>query len=366
VDIEEILANIELNKTNNLNIIKSVGLERDENVYSDIIVHLLKSNAGVKVINNLLTHFNIIKADSIRNEEIYTVLREYHRIDITIVFQELKLIIGIENKIDAEEQPTQLKRYQKIFDKYYSNYKATFFFLTPNGRSSLTSDRFSKTPCFSLSYSTLVKVMTQNIFPDEITQAYITTFTNCIRNEIIMEQSKNENLHEIWGKFRNRILLNEITKNRPGIFSIKEKLIENISDYLKSVDDEINEIWEYPRKYPAKELDIWPQYFCKKKIPIAFMFYDIEERENLPCMRIVIWKDNFQKLSSTRLKDYQTKNENFAFEPIRGWSCWISLYAGRNFSPDYLIESDHDYGEGLVKLFTEKFISEYKELKKYI
>ncbi|MFZ7133889.1 MAG: PD-(D/E)XK nuclease family protein [Eubacteriales bacterium] len=355
-----------IENSNNLNIIKSMGLERDENAYSDIIAHLLLSNLGIVLIKNILSHYNILVPNYVSDEESYTVLREYHRIDITIIFEKPKLIIGIENKIGAEEQETQLKRYQKVFDNYYTNYNRFLFFLTPNGRNSLTKDESSKTPCYNMSYSTLVDIMIRLPNQDEITKPYISTFTNCIRNEVIMENSNTAEFYKIWGNLNNRNVLNELNKNRPGIYSIKNLLIKKISEYLISVGDKINDIWEYPTKNPTKELDIWPQSFKNKGIPIAFMFYDIEERENLPCMRVTIWKDDFNQISASKLEKYKMQNDSFAFEPIRGWSCWISLYAGRNFSPDYKVTIDHDYGEGLVKLFTDRFIAEYEELLKYI
>jgi len=50
------------------------------------------------------------------------VYRELEKIDLVLEFLEIKLVIGIENKIWADEQEKQLDRYQEISINLFPNY----------------------------------------------------------------------------------------------------------------------------------------------------------------------------------------------------------------------------------------------------
>jgi hypothetical protein len=70
--------------------------------------------------------------------------------------KEFLFVIGIENKINAEESKAQLSDYQAALEKQFPRVPTVaLFFLTPNGRAGWTCDRTSKCKCFDVSYSTV-------------------------------------------------------------------------------------------------------------------------------------------------------------------------------------------------------------------
>ena len=61
------------------------------------------------------------------------VFRELDNIDLLVEVHELKLIVVIENKIDAKSGVGQLARYKCVVDKKYPNWRKLFVYLTPAG-----------------------------------------------------------------------------------------------------------------------------------------------------------------------------------------------------------------------------------------
>ena len=66
---------------------------------------------------------------------------EERRIDVLIKFETLKLVISIEVKIWADEQPGQIGSHQTFLKEEYSRYKKAVVFLTRWGYSSKTDDK---------------------------------------------------------------------------------------------------------------------------------------------------------------------------------------------------------------------------------
>jgi len=61
------------------------------------------------------------------------VLREWNRIDITMMDHDNELICIIENKIKTKEHSDQLNRYKKIIRKEYPSYRQVYVYLTIEG-----------------------------------------------------------------------------------------------------------------------------------------------------------------------------------------------------------------------------------------
>lgn len=72
-----------------------------------------------------------------------------NRLDIVLRCRRCKFITVIENKVDACEQETQLKRYTEVLDREKTLTRQNLIFLTPNGRSPKTG---SLKRCVCLSY----------------------------------------------------------------------------------------------------------------------------------------------------------------------------------------------------------------------
>jgi hypothetical protein len=331
-----------------VNLIKIFKLEHNENIFSDIIAELIKSSSGIKLLSAL---FETIGLKLFLNGGTnYFVFREYNRIDISIIFPEVKYIVGIENKILANEQEKQIARYQNIFQKYYAGYDGIFLFLTPNGRNAETVDIKSKFGCYNISYSNLLMALESIKSQDEVRDC-VNQLIDVIMEDITMNDSTVKKIKKIWGNNENRYYLEKLIGNRPTILDIKEILTSKIETYLETNGDALD-------GEPAEYLDREITYFSKKinkKIPAWFVFYDHKDQLNSPFMRVVVY-DNITKKRINELKKY---NDEFAFEKILG-KPWLSLYSGK--VPNYVMNEDHDYGEKMAEIFFKAFVIWYNKI----
>jgi len=85
------------------------------------------------------------------------ILREWRNIDILIKDDSHKLICVIENKIYSKEHSGQLRRYKKIVDVEYPDYRKIFVYLTIEG------DEASEDEYLSINYDDIIKIISHII-----------------------------------------------------------------------------------------------------------------------------------------------------------------------------------------------------------
>ena len=346
-------------KPRKINILNSIGLERDEITYSDLLSKILKMDVGKDLILKLLNDKKISPSNDLFNEK-YEVFREYHNMDITILFNKKKYVIGIENKIDAGEGEDQLTRYQDILESYYKNYDGVFIYLTPNGTPPLTANPLSKFVCYPLSYGDLLEYFKTISEKD----SFIMHFLDCIKENITMDRNDITTIKKIWGNADNRSKLKLLLENRPTIVSLQKELYDKIQAFLKENGDEI----DYRRKpYTGPELQLTVKSLNKSNIPITFLFYDIDRKENTPCLRIVIAHEEYVHIPKKRIKSLKEKHDFLSFEKLQYWGGpWYILYTGKNNEADFIVNENHDYGNGLVNILFNAFKQEYKKIQEII
>ncbi|MBK1642687.1 hypothetical protein CKO12_12560 [Chromatium okenii] len=152
---------------------KVMGVRGKEFVYSNILASLLNKKEphglGDSFINAVMEHLRTV--DPCNGTRIQCAVfqsafgkdakisRELNYIDIVIDFPSIKLVIAIENKIWAGEQPAQIKRYQETLKKKYPTYNQCLIFLTPSGRNPDTIDNTSSVPVYCVSYTVIIDLL---------------------------------------------------------------------------------------------------------------------------------------------------------------------------------------------------------------
>lgn len=131
-----------------INIFEAAGLSRQEIRHSRMLSFLLDPtrNHGLEasIIKNILVAYHQDDFPSIAHILLSdlsdaVVLCEWRNIDILISSPSLKIVIAIENKIDARESMrnglSQLSKYSNIIeaDPVFENYSKLFVYLTPDG-----------------------------------------------------------------------------------------------------------------------------------------------------------------------------------------------------------------------------------------
>jgi hypothetical protein len=81
------------------------------------------------------------------------VFRELDNIDLLVELRELKVVVVIENKVDAKAGDGQLARYKAVVDKKYPSWRKLFVYLTPAG------DEPDRPEYVGFSYSELAQIV---------------------------------------------------------------------------------------------------------------------------------------------------------------------------------------------------------------
>lgn len=163
--------------TKAFDLFKMMGVSSKELVHSNVIAALLNDREshglGASLRDDYLRSLASCKVASgsipVAREvfesavgERAKVSRELDHIDIVLAFPTRGLVIGIENKTWATDQPKQVANYQQALCDLYPNYAHRLVvYLSPTGRESPTTDDEHQTPVYYQSYGQLAALIRQ-------------------------------------------------------------------------------------------------------------------------------------------------------------------------------------------------------------
>ncbi|MFW6015892.1 MAG: PD-(D/E)XK nuclease family protein [bacterium] len=262
------------NYTEKFNIFKIMKIENKEIIHSNILAKLLNPNYSHGISNTFMKEF-IKKVQSDISPNIYSrlinslpnVYREKYFIDIILEFSQEKVVIAIENKINAPERENQLSDYQKKLEKQYTDHLIILMFLTPYGRESVSNNIKSKVVVRNLSYSDICEMCKKIVREDNTpVNFFLKQFIEHLEEDI-MEKTETYSLcKEIYKKHPDayRIMVEQYnTVRNNSIKSMFDQLKDNIID-----NKEINVNIKYKTEKISKDnpyiyLDIrnvkWPK-----------------------------------------------------------------------------------------------------------
>ena len=152
------------------------------------------------------------------------------RIDVFAHFESLDLVIGIEVKVNADEQPDQVERYQKFLCQKYSGYKKAVVFLTPTGWKPETADENNVyVPVLAMSWgcvSEIIREMRSTLGDKKLGDK------NRFRMQFLQHLERNIVMNEIEEQRIVRELLSEDDDNLETI----GKIIKNMSSLQTSLE----------------------------------------------------------------------------------------------------------------------------------
>lgn len=149
---------------------KTLGIHRKELVHSRILATFLNRNESHKLGADFLNAFVmalvkpgavLFSGEPLEPDELSKVFapsvhsqvyRELYFIDLVIVFPRQRLVIGIENKVDAGEQEDQISRYQETLRTRFAGFRQALVFLTPDGRTPKTANAQGGVPVYCMGY----------------------------------------------------------------------------------------------------------------------------------------------------------------------------------------------------------------------
>lgn len=153
VALEEfLLDNEELEKLESLltefNVFETLDAVQAEIRHSNVLAWLMNPNAnhglGDQFLRLFLKHLFADNRDAIKSELTFfdievsnlddvEIRREWNRIDLLLVSDDIDLVVVIENKIGTQEHGDQLGRYFRLVSEEFPRHHKIFVFLTPEG-----------------------------------------------------------------------------------------------------------------------------------------------------------------------------------------------------------------------------------------
>ena len=188
------------------------------------------------------------------------------RIDVFTHFESLDLVIGIEVKVWADEQPDQVERYQKFLCQNYSDYKKVVVFLTPTGSKPKTANEDNiYVPVLAMSWGFVSKIIREMRAALGNENDFRMQFSQHLEKNIAINEAEGQRIvRELLSEGDNLRIINEITRkmetweDKEGIegddkFNVEmvQKIIANMSSLQISLECEF---WRVLREQLKKQL----------------------------------------------------------------------------------------------------------------
>jgi hypothetical protein len=194
---------------------------------------------------------------------------EGRRIDILIQILDPQRqtvgVIGVENKLDSPEQPTQVSDYQTALSGSFSGIPRLLIFLTPDRRAPKTAADSLDCPCLPTSYRTMVdacRKLSAGGSPE------VKLLLECLSREIeetVLGESRmtakaSALVLELWSDPEHRKALRLISELLPTPRRVwEEKLLDQVRDRLSQAGSKMEPdiLTFYPQGASPREIKVW-------------------------------------------------------------------------------------------------------------
>jgi hypothetical protein len=364
----------------------------DEMAWSRLFAYLLDStkNHGLnksvlsRISENINEFADIYKLLSA--EETNTIcLTEWmtengRRIDILIKIIDtngiVKAIIGIETKIHSGEQNDQIRDYQRSLIETYPHVPKSIIYLTPDGRTSSTSDCNTDCSVVTMSFESIAnacKCVGKN------TKGQGKLFLSVLKNHIakitkkqIMDDKVIQHINRLYLDANYRQAIKLISQYAPNTRNLFEKLSHKLGQ-SGGLSFTIDKVDYYPRNSPyPHEFKIYIKelkdlYESSGYIPCYILHCDNLNPDfgDIFTLRIALW-DKSPNISDRSLRNDLRKKvqSNFSFQNSQGsdkhWSQWICIWTGGSYMLSDLGKEDIN---GLEELLLKGISHTFTELE---
>lgn len=365
-----------------LQIIRSLGIERDEVAHSRLLAALLnpRQHRGAEAMLRALLR-GILDRQSLANrtgERIREVLgaswtnviihREFRSIDIVAQIASSKhaVVVGIENKIDADEGEEQLGRYQGALKRAFPGQTSLMVFLTPTGREPTTAISPHPVPTISAGYKLIVEAAEdalQKTTPGSRDDHTLSAIVAHLKENILGEDTEVRALvRQLWREHGKALRL--AMKHRPRLADVRELYEALLRE--KFGDDAYTYYWQ-----PRGELrEIKTVLTSWHETGFPFQFILCLNDEGAPLVRLLIWRDSYDE-NATSLKkwarDVNASDPNLVddeFTKLRNWWGWRRVFLEEDSPPNAILD-EQAFDEATAKEAAEAVVALYEKLKPY-
>ena len=214
------------------------------------------------------------------------VFRESYNIDLLLIDENNKLVITIENKVEADEGEEQLLKYRKFIDDKYKDFKRIYIFLTKDGHS--PKDESEQSQWLTATYKMVGDSIEYSLKNNKLSQKaniILSSYVDLLKRRNIVSNEKLQNLCEqIWDKYEKELqilinykktkidklydfIINTLKNNDIPLYtkySIKTKSTENMYKFIYNKTPEVaREHDEYAINLGIEKYDnyIWFGYY---------------------------------------------------------------------------------------------------------
>ena len=252
------------------------------------------------------------------------------RYDVSVHFEALKLVVGIEVKVWAGEQHEQVKRYQDLLCQKHPDDKKVVVFLTPRGRPPATADKNNAhVPVLTMSWGSISDMIREMRSASGDENSFRMQFSQHIERNIVMNEREEKRIvRELLSEGDNEETLDKIIRNMPSLKDYSAQWKRIVAKVCRVNEDNLEEeIW--PNRGIVKELKIRVPEWQKVGLPFTLMLYKYQKAG----VRILLfWEDGpeqpkaeFKEFAKFANRSNGVVNEKFP--KLTGWEAWHSVLA---------------------------------------
>ncbi len=369
-----------------------MGVQKKESPHSKVLAWLLEDEINKKFRQIFVTW--IANQDNRFNENTNNELKSYcaeddndievsceygnsdSRIDVLACIESLNLVIGIEVKVWADEQPDQVSRYQKFLKKKYPNKYRMVIFLTPQGNDPTTASECSCVRVLVMSWRDIFKIINEvNYESEKIEENYTfrKQFSQHIKRNILMNTKEKRIVRKLLSEGNNAAMIQEIIDSSPSELKDEatiQKIIDNmppLTDYLndwKNIVAEVCGETDFEVDILGRgnahngELKIQVKRWDVSNLPFTLMFYKYTNA----AIRILIWREYRDPDKHRVIYDKLEKLKNdsdgiIKYNKIPYWPTWQTV-----LSNDCVEEWENP--ETVFDLYSKKWKKKAKKILK--
>lgn len=312
--------------TNEEDLFSILKIHRKELVHSDFLAKLLNPNSFDDLRDKFLIRFlsfiqkekpilnRLFKDGRLISSPI--IYREYYNIDLVLIFINEKIILSLENKIDDDEMPGQIGRYQNFLFKELPDLERVYLFLTIDKRPSFSCDP-KREPVLSISYSDIDKLL-EDVVPEiqnRNTKYIVEQFMKHLKVEFTSE------IKELCVSFYKKypIFYKTLIKN-------SLPYLENFSDLIYKIGEEFGfdplkkETWDYPNSNSLKTQICFTK--AEYELGMGVLFFISQNKDQLYEMYVI------PTIAENKISELKRVLPNIEINPVpqyeKDWT-WFSI-----------------------------------------
>ena len=156
------------------------------------------------------------------------VFRESYNIDLLLIDENNKLVITIENKVEADEGEEQLLKYRKFIDDKYKDFKRIYIFLTKDGclPEDETEQEWWLIATYKMVSKSIESLLKNNQTISEKAKIILLSYVDLLKGENIVEDDILQAIcNDVWNNPKYKRVLEILISHRETNLDILHRLI---------------------------------------------------------------------------------------------------------------------------------------------